>query len=309
MTTPPFSATASPVNPIMMPEPAIPLVTVSASKVFRYKPFTMCITIDREWAIRVGDDAVMRAGLGARCIKEGDPTAELKTCHCSGGKRVVEVGVGSRKSFGPHSSADSSMVTYAFENCRSHCSSSRDHLHSRVVLVISDLAGLPYPVISPPISLHAREKHKLASPGTVTTAAVSSPSRARATDQAVVPLASAERMVPLMLLSPTMDARSLMGGMPAMVVVRVFKTVCGPSQMNVLISDFLPFISALPGFVDFRCRMVPGFVVSFSYFQNQDTAERSSQVVSTYTAGHTNLLKTNLNANGMAILVCQCTSY
>lgn len=54
--------------------PFPPIITLSSSKVFKFKPFHMYITLHPEWAKRYTEDEIMRAGLSAKARKEEAPT-------------------------------------------------------------------------------------------------------------------------------------------------------------------------------------------------------------------------------------------
>lgn len=86
----------------------------------------MRLTMGRNVAARLSEFEVMRAGLGAKCRKEDEPTTNVTSCFCTGGKRVIEIGVSSKAVFGPTATPDG-LLTYTFDTCRTCCSSSRDH--------------------------------------------------------------------------------------------------------------------------------------------------------------------------------------
>jgi hypothetical protein len=223
----------------------------------------------------IDDDVVLRAGLGAKVRKDSEaPGGEDVRCSvcCCDDRIVVSVGVSSREAFGPHVAAGSAGERhYVFDQCKSMCSSSRNHLRSRLVLMVDGLPGI-VPLVSPPFNLNSREKHKPAAP---------------------------------------IIARPI-AGQTTSVVVRVFTTICSPSEMNALTEHFVPLIRRLSGYLDFRCQAVPGFAISFSTFDTPVEADATTGVIARYMAnrvGYANPYGVDLARTGIAILIATCTSY
>eukprot|EP00727_Mastigamoeba_balamuthi_P006033 m51a1_g2049 hypothetical protein (454) ;mRNA; r:1387016-1388505 len=138
-----------------------PALTLSTTRVLRYRYFTMELHMPR-WIVssgRVSEFDAMRAGLGAKCRREEDLSRNITSCFCSGGKRVIEIGISSKQSFGPFPSEDNQSLVFVFDHCKSNCSSSRDHHKSRLMIVVDDLPGFA-PVYTCAFVVQAREKAK-----------------------------------------------------------------------------------------------------------------------------------------------------
>eukprot|EP00727_Mastigamoeba_balamuthi_P010137 m51a1_g5746 putative protein tyrosine kinase (1072) ;mRNA; f:1170442-1177724 len=156
----PVFSPPAPAAPVITPAAlSPPVATLSTSRVLKFRHFSLCLEMGAVFARRFSEFEVMRAGLGAKCRREDDPSRNINSCFCSSGKRIVEVGISTKSSFGPTISADGQKITYTFDACKSNCSSSRDHHKSRLVLVVDDLPGCD-PIFTTPFVLQAREKQR-----------------------------------------------------------------------------------------------------------------------------------------------------
>ncbi|KAH3761807.1 hypothetical protein Pelo_6292 [Pelomyxa schiedti] len=279
--------------------PSPPTVTLSTSKVFKFRVFQMYITIHPEWAKRYTEDEIMRAGLSAKTRKEDDPTVDLPSCHCSAGKRVVEIGISSREIFGPTRTSEG-FLKFTFDTCKTNCSSSRDHLKSRVILVIDELPHTQA-LTSPPFIIYAREKQKKKDIVNAVLHTEATPQPDQAWWKLMESADTGKKIVP----DTTFAAQSK-------VVIRLFSTTLTWLEMEDLTQHFLPLMKRLTGFIDFRCKTFPGFVVSFSYFDTIENANASSAVIARYInneEGYNNPYNCNLSENGVAVMLAVCTSY
>lgn len=145
-----------------------PYLTMSSNRILKFKPFTIQIIMGKDYSSKFSPCDVMRAGLSAKCRTEDDQITNIPSCFCTGGKRIVEIGISNKESFGPHISEDG-LVTFTFDSCKCYCSSSRDHHKSRLVIAVDDLPN-ERTIFTPPFVLQAREKQikkKHQSTGTV----------------------------------------------------------------------------------------------------------------------------------------------
>eukprot|EP00727_Mastigamoeba_balamuthi_P013623 m51a1_g8884 hypothetical protein (641) ;mRNA; r:653982-657524 len=135
--------------------------------------FTMSLVVSKQWrmALGISHDDVWRVGLRAvATFESGLPCiSAVAVCDKCAKKRskFLDVAVSSREVFGPDVSAraGAEVEAFSFDRCRVHCSSSRLHMRSRLVLamqfndfttVLSEAfvttarAGRPRPYDSPP---------------------------------------------------------------------------------------------------------------------------------------------------------------
>jgi hypothetical protein len=127
---------------------------------FRTGVLQMWIYLRKEWVERAGltADDVLLAGMNARCCLESNPAEMVGPCMRCGSRKkaLITCRASSRAVFGP-AEVSPGVLRYCFNLCRSGCTSSRDHLRSRVVLVVDGLQpGLV--LRSPPMVLRSREK-------------------------------------------------------------------------------------------------------------------------------------------------------
>eukprot|EP00727_Mastigamoeba_balamuthi_P008989 m51a1_g4712 hypothetical protein (431) ;mRNA; f:293519-295208 len=167
---------ASPQTPLAAQAPAeekLPMMRFSTTRNYRFKPFEMTLVLSRSYveSHRVTREDVIRACESARCCSYDGALQDIGSCAvCSRGSKkkppVVTVASGSTLSVGPFETtagpAGERALAYVFNRCRSRCSSSRDHLRSRVLLVVDALPGLV--VVGPPLALLSRPRTCRSSP-------------------------------------------------------------------------------------------------------------------------------------------------
>ena len=127
-------------------------------KVYRFRHFSIKLTINTQFGIQYTAEEVLHAVTKAKIRKENDMLTSITTCWCSANKQVIEISVSNTSSIGPYSTDEG--YVYIFDQCKSHCTSSRDHHHGRLVLVVDELPGLP-PIVSNGFELCARVKCNL----------------------------------------------------------------------------------------------------------------------------------------------------
>jgi len=123
----------------------------------------------------VTTEEVLLAGANARCCLESNLSETVGPCVRCGSKKktLVTIRASSRAVFGPHELRDVGVLKYCFNLCRSQCTSSRDHLRSRIVLVVDGIRGLT--LRSSPLVLRSREKLSSKAAAASPSAAVASP--------------------------------------------------------------------------------------------------------------------------------------
>ncbi|ELP86861.1 hypothetical protein EIN_044090 [Entamoeba invadens IP1] len=139
-----------------------PQISLSTQTIFRYRNFTMTLTMSEDWRRSHGilPEDVIKCALAATCHKESvietHQSDEVKLCKvCQSERRIIEIDHSDQSQIGPVTTADG-LEKYTFNKCKSFCSSSRNHHHSRLCIVISGLPDGPF--YSAPFVLQAREK-------------------------------------------------------------------------------------------------------------------------------------------------------
>lgn len=142
---------------------ALPLaqIAISTYKIFKFRVFAVSLELSEAYIQKnhLTDDEILKAGLGAKCYREGDFGTPLLACpSCCPNKRIIELGVSSKQAFAPRKTSYGTRV-YTFDTCKTNCSSSRDHHKSNLVIAIDTLpdAGI---VASLPFVIQAREKQQ-----------------------------------------------------------------------------------------------------------------------------------------------------
>ncbi|EDR22051.1 hypothetical protein EDI_201670 [Entamoeba dispar SAW760] len=131
-------------------------------KIYRFRPFIIKLTINTSFGIQFSGEEVLSAVTKAKIRKENDMFTNITTCWCSSNKEIVEIGVSNTGTIGPYQT-DEGFV-YILDQCRSHCTSSRDHHHGRLVIVVDQLPGIP-PILSNGFELCARVKGEIPEDG------------------------------------------------------------------------------------------------------------------------------------------------
>ncbi|ELP93389.1 hypothetical protein EIN_058340 [Entamoeba invadens IP1] len=144
------------VHPINFTPPSIKLEITP--KIYRFRHFVIKLTIDPSFGIQYTGEEVLQAITKAKIKRENDTSKTITTCWCSSNKEIIEVATSNQATIGPYKTEEG--LSYVLDQCRSHCTSSRDHHHGRLVLVIDQLPGLP-PLVSNGFELCARVKGSL----------------------------------------------------------------------------------------------------------------------------------------------------
>ncbi|EKE41894.1 hypothetical protein ENUP19_0071G0052 [Entamoeba nuttalli] len=142
-----------------------PQIALSSQTIYRFRSFTLTLTVSEDWRIinHLRPEDVIKAVMSATCHKESaienHLNDEVKSCKvCQSDRRIIEIDHCDQNQIGPVTTQDG-LEKYTFNKCKSYCSSSRSHHHSRLCLVINGLPGGPY--YSAPFVLQAREKRSI----------------------------------------------------------------------------------------------------------------------------------------------------
>ena len=140
-------------QPILACKP--PEIRLSTAKVFRYRPFSIILTMSSTWRESKGltYEQVFRAVNALKCKKEGE-MEEFATCLQCSGKNIIEIGSSNGTNYEPTVSDDKTEM-YIFDHCKTNCSSSRDH-HKKKLQIVITLGDEK--IITVPFSIQAREK-------------------------------------------------------------------------------------------------------------------------------------------------------
>ncbi|KAH3760634.1 hypothetical protein Pelo_7565 [Pelomyxa schiedti] len=114
---------------------------LSTCKIFKHKRFQMIVKIDPHLRqhLALSCDDILVAGLNARCCRENSDEEVENCAQCSPNRKVVSIGVSAQSPFHPvHvlNGVPTPMEVFIFDDCKSNCSSSRDHLHTALTLVV-----------------------------------------------------------------------------------------------------------------------------------------------------------------------------
>ncbi|KAH3760638.1 class I SAM-dependent methyltransferase [Pelomyxa schiedti] len=115
-------------------------ITLSTYKIFRHKKFQLVIKIavPLMQQLLLSCDDILIAGLNAKCCRETS-NEEIDSCQmCGPGRKLVTIGVSAQSPFQPEQTVvgDTAMNVFVFDDCKSNCSSSRDHLHTSLSMVV-----------------------------------------------------------------------------------------------------------------------------------------------------------------------------
>jgi len=363
------------------PADRLPVIALSTTRILKFRPFALFLTMGRNVASRFSEFEIMRAGLGAKCRKEDDLTTNITSCFCTGGKRVIEIGISNKAVFGPTSTPDG-VLTYTFDACRTCCSSSRDHRESyrflylafppapsrslssfhqycaahshnkltthtrtshltdksRLMIVVDDLPGIK-PIFSSPFIVQAREKQKRRIPADMGACAMASSVSDSPTFFGAPPLekirrtlvatsAPADSVEPFRQESNGFAPLTEMSGTPTTasttittpptapptatmptglhVMVRIHSTSITGSETEALAENIAPLIRAISGCREYRWRALPGFLITFGFFDSEDGAAQSLRVVQRY---YKNEIRNPYNCDLSETQICCLLSY
>ncbi|ELP91902.1 hypothetical protein EIN_398320 [Entamoeba invadens IP1] len=133
-----------------------PILSLSTQTVFRHRNFTTTIVMSTSWREfhRLTAQTIIKACFSMTCVRETDKQVIPSCSVCNPERALVEIDHFDELQIGP-STINDGMEKYTFNCCKSFCSSSRNHQHSRICLCL-DLPGGPF--YSTPFVLQARDK-------------------------------------------------------------------------------------------------------------------------------------------------------
>eukprot|EP00727_Mastigamoeba_balamuthi_P006415 m51a1_g2394 hypothetical protein (339) ;mRNA; f:738238-739778 len=248
-------------------------------------PQLVFLYLRADWRRQAGasETDVMNAVLNCRCCRETPEHPEVDTCPvCCPNKRVLTVALSSRSSLGPELIRNGEIEKYTFDSCRTHCSSSRDHLKSRLVLVMDSLRGLG-PVVSSPFVMQARGKLVK---GTY-----------------LHTLGSADR--PTETCAPPAIQEPAIG-------VAVLSTALSPDEAERHFAHYRGMLSGMEGFLDVQWRIDGSHVVGMMSFTTPEAATAAGIASLDYlhnSNGVENLAGADLCDAGTATVLSYCCSW
>ncbi|EDR28878.1 hypothetical protein EDI_301280, partial [Entamoeba dispar SAW760] len=117
-----------------------PQIALSSQTIYRFRSFTLTLTVSEDWRIinHLRPEDVIKAVMSATCHKESIIEShlndEVKSCRiCQSDRRIIEIDHCDQNQIGPVTTQDG-LEKYTFNKCKSYCSSSRSHHHSRLCL-------------------------------------------------------------------------------------------------------------------------------------------------------------------------------
>ncbi|EKE38954.1 hypothetical protein ENUP19_0219G0027 [Entamoeba nuttalli] len=290
-----------------------PEIRLSTAKVFRYRPFSLILTMSSTWRENKGltYEQVFQAVAALKCKKEGEEE-EFATCAQCSGKQIIEIGSSSGTSYQPTVSDDKTEM-YIFDHCKTNCSSSRDH-HKKKLQIVITLADEK--IITVPFSIQAREKKssKVKSNTIQPHKAISSNS----------PLSNSINQFNIMGQSDFPNQQSQQttfqtyqgtfnqilpqtnNDSTERVALFVFSTCLQPPQIIELINDYKNYLSRIEGFVNLRVSFLEGLFFVFAYFMDVAHAEECISITKLYLNNdirYPNIYKKKLSDDNIAIIL------
>ncbi|KAL7722417.1 RRM domain-containing protein [Entamoeba marina] len=131
-----------------------PQISLSTQTIFRYRNFTVTITVSEEWRIvnRLRPEDIIKSALSATCHKESGSNSsstntEVKYCKvCQGDRKIIEIDHSDQNQIGPVITTDG-LEKYTFNKCKSFL---------LCLCLTLPVPGSPF--YSAPFVLQAREK-------------------------------------------------------------------------------------------------------------------------------------------------------
>ncbi|KAH3731901.1 hypothetical protein Pelo_17269 [Pelomyxa schiedti] len=110
-------------------------LSLSTSEIFKHKRFSFIIRVRLEWKKQknLSTAAILVAGLNAKCCKEG--TNEELACEICPTNQIVRIGI-IGQAYSQSITQSNGFEQFLYGDCESICTSSRDHLHTALCLVV-----------------------------------------------------------------------------------------------------------------------------------------------------------------------------
>ncbi|KAL7714928.1 Uncharacterized protein QTN25_007650 [Entamoeba marina] len=263
------------VHPISFTPPTVSLEI--SPKIYRFRHFEIKLIINPSFNIQYTPEEVLSAVSKAKIRKENDMLQPVTTCWCSSNKEIIEIGVSNTSSIGPYSSENG--LTYVLDQCRSHCTSSRDHHHSRLVLVVDQLQGFP-PIVSNGFELCARIK---GAPPEETTPFDKS--------QIATPIPNQREKHRLDLQYDSVDLY--------FTSVYIFATSLQPMQASDALQHVIEFMKNVDGYASHHTEDGTGLYVLFFYFTTYQLSCSASTLLKCYISNERqNFMNEDLHLSG-----------
>eukprot|EP01107_Rhizomastix_libera_P012686 TRINITY_DN3247_c0_g2_i3.p1 TRINITY_DN3247_c0_g2~~TRINITY_DN3247_c0_g2_i3.p1 ORF type:complete len:272 (+),score=69.55 TRINITY_DN3247_c0_g2_i3:293-1108(+) len=243
----------------------------------------------------------------AKCCAEGTVSPALECTQCSASS-LVTVAVANPQTFASEPIGDD-VERFTFDSCRSNCSSSRDHLKTKLVLVVDSLPGVG-PLSTSPFVMQAREKTKKtkSEPETLEeTPSLSPPSpcpvqTALQSEDAF--RATSERAEELGANSGIIEPK---------VTVHIISTTLSHEQVSQLCNHYhQSVLTQIAGLLSFDVKILTGLTILFTLFSTEDAAGKATALTRDYIGncnGMQNLFNADLSENKSFAILGVFTSW
>lgn len=304
-----------PPPPLRLPPPGKPvfLLELSTYKIFRHKKFSLKITVETAWRIKVGlsPDDILMAGLNAKVYKEGTSEEVVNCPVCCPDKKVISVGISANVPFASKPFGNT-CEQFVFDECKSNCSSSRDHLHAALILVVQ-LPGVL--VKSNEFALQARaiqsRKKKSESPNNSPSKRSPSPLReieAEPPSKRMCTTVSLPPSAPQLFPSYSSMARTRT---EVHATVQILSTTLLPQEMEILGAHIREYAACIPGYISFQMKNLTGLSCAFLFYSSPESSLLGIQLVRDYLANENsifNVVNRPLLDAGVSI-ICTCKTW
>ncbi|KAH3745186.1 hypothetical protein Pelo_13422 [Pelomyxa schiedti] len=242
-----------------------------------------------------------------KSCKDGtNEVVHCSSCSSTSGK-LITIKASSKKVF-EAARMPNGYLCCTMDSCKSHCSSSSEHLQCNVQLVL-ELPGNEI-ARSPPFSLEKGRSIRNGSP------VVSIPPNSQQVGPAQSTLPQLQSLQHLQALS---NQSSLAIGFPSpdkvlqidlKVMVRVSSTKLTTNQASDFSTHWLTYLNNLPGYCDFTYKLLPGLGTTFTTFNSAAAANEGTQLADKYVKNEKkNLWDMDLTLEGWLVCLCVCSCW
>lgn len=268
------------VHPINFTPPIVKLEI--NPKIYRFRPFVIKLTINTSYGIQYNSEDVLSAVSKAKIRNENDMMKNITSCWCSSNKQIIEVGVSNTSSIGPYKTNEG--LVYILDQCRSHCTSSRDHHHGRLILVVDQLAGLP-PILSNGFELCARVKGDL--------------------PDDYIPYKKEDMMIPRPNLREKHRVNLQFDSVDLLfTTVFVFASSLNTQQASEMLNEVINFLKSTEGFISYMKSTNSGLFVLFCNYNSYNCGSQASVQLKSYLSNQiVNYLNQDLHLSGQMRLL------
>ena len=171
----------------------------------------------------------------------------------------------------------------------------QQQLPSVVLSPATQPAGTSTPVVSTPVVSQQQQQQQQLAPSTTTTpASPASPANV----QSWAPVFSAA-----VAQNPALDVK---------VKVTLMSSLLPAADIERSVQHFKTYLQQLPGFIQFKYSILPGFFVGFTFFDTEEHHNAASTLLKNYLQninGVTNIFGENLVSSGSVVVLASCTSW